>query len=316
MPSGRIWTEKEIEYLRENWGEKTIPQLAKNLNRTTDAIKIKSQRIGLGAQTESGELMTARAVSQLMGVDVHTVTDYWIPKCGLRGKSQNLLHTGKATLIKFSDLLVWLEKNQDKWDSRKLDYLALGYEYDWLVKKRESDRNLPARKAQKWTAAEDAQLVHLVRRGVKYADIGERLNRSFCAVEHRAHRIDIWGSGKYIGDKRKSGSFDELALKIRLLNALKARFNMLNFDGYWQKDMCMHWDAVKGCKAKEINCDECVSYQKIPEQYCVVCGKTFIERQKNRVCKNCRESRKQAARRKYAVLNKKLPVEGGASDEH
>ena len=44
---------------------------------------------------------------------------------------------------------------------------------------------------------------------------------------------------------------------------LKLRRNALAFGEYWQKDMCMLWDPLKGCTANEKNCDECVSFQRI-----------------------------------------------------
>lgn len=44
----RTWKPEELEYLQERWGEVSIPTIAEKLNRTTNAIKIKACRLGLG----------------------------------------------------------------------------------------------------------------------------------------------------------------------------------------------------------------------------------------------------------------------------
>ena len=54
----RTWTAAETEYLEENWGMKSIPTIAKNLNRTVNAIKVRAARLGLGAVLMSGDYIT------------------------------------------------------------------------------------------------------------------------------------------------------------------------------------------------------------------------------------------------------------------
>lgn len=195
MASGCIWSEKDIEYLCDNWGDKPVPQIAKKLGRTVNAIVLKAKRMNLGNQMDSGSMINARRASYLLGIDVHTITDYWIPQYGLKAKKKNIRYDKFQTIIKFDDLITWLKNNQNKWDSRKVEQYALGCEFDWLKEKRKSDYHLPKRKAQKWTKEEDMHLVTMLRRGRTYAEIGQRLERSPCAVGHRIARIDVWGTG-------------------------------------------------------------------------------------------------------------------------
>ena len=42
MGSGKRWSDEEILFLQELWGSKTIPQIAKIMNRSENAIKVKS----------------------------------------------------------------------------------------------------------------------------------------------------------------------------------------------------------------------------------------------------------------------------------
>ncbi len=51
------WADEEIEHMRELWGRKTIPQIAKILGRSEHAVKVKSTRLGLGAFKDSSEFL-------------------------------------------------------------------------------------------------------------------------------------------------------------------------------------------------------------------------------------------------------------------
>lgn len=198
------WSQWELDYLTEAWGEKTVPQIAKRLGRTVNAINVKAFRIGYTSQKWHGNMMSARKVAELLGVDSHAVTDYWIPKCGLKGQKEKLRETGSCTIVRFENLLRWLEKNQDKWDSRRVDKYALGMEYGWLVKKRKADALLPAKRLKNWTPEEDAEAIRLFKRGsMTYQEIGDILGRSREGVERRISRLDVWGNGGYIGNKRQ-----------------------------------------------------------------------------------------------------------------
>ena len=86
---------------------------------------------------------------------------------------------------------------------------------------------------------------------------------------------------------------------------LKYKLNELGYAPYWQRHTCMKWDDIKGCMANCEDCDSCTEYKRIEPQYCVRCGKTFFEREENKICVSCRQARKKQAQRKYAILNKK-----------
>ncbi len=42
-----LWTKEEIAYLEDSWGTYSIKSIAKKLDRTVNAIKLKANRIGL-----------------------------------------------------------------------------------------------------------------------------------------------------------------------------------------------------------------------------------------------------------------------------
>ena len=232
---GPDWSEEEVELMQELWGTYTVPQIAKRLNRSAHAVKVKSTRLGLGRYVNSSQYITANQAASLMQVDIHTVTDVWIP-AGLRFTWKAPQGKRKFRHIRMDDLLDWLKDNQDRWDSRRVELFALGSEPDWLKEKRRADLDRPARRAAKWTAEEDSSLVAMFRRGDKtYAEMGQELGRSANAVERRVARLDIWGSGKYIGqdpwkDRReKRAASERKMLGLRLCNALRAYRNSMEW---------------------------------------------------------------------------------------
>lgn len=295
------WSQEDLDYLAEVWGEKTIPQIANHLGRSINAVKIKAVRLGYTGQKWCGEMMSARKVSELLGVDVHAVTDYWIPKCGLKGRRRQVGEKGYCCIIKFGDLLKWLEANQDKWDSRRVERYGLGMEYDWLVAKRKFDAALPVRRLKKWTQSEDERLKLLFKKGdMTYAEIAAELGRPVSGIEHRIKRIDVWGT-EHI--KRDPDKITKIGLQRRLVSALRYRLNELSFGGFWQKDICIKWHDIKGCTAGCTNCDECTQFERIKPQYCVRCGATFVEREQSKFCERCRIARKRQHQRKWRTLH-------------
>jgi DNA-binding CsgD family transcriptional regulator len=304
MGQNRNWTREELDYIREVWGEKTVPEIAAKLGRSINAVKVKTVRLGYTGQKWCGEMMSARKVSELLGVDVHTVTDFWIPKCNLKAKAKRLgVSKRTTTIIMFEDLLSWLQEHQDLWDSRRVPEYALGVEYKWLRAKRENDKQLPARRLQKWTSYEDQQLIIMFKRGDRtQAQIAKELNRSLASVNHRLARLDVWGDGRHISDeelKEKREAKEKKALASRLIRSLITYRNSQEFGEFWQKDMCQHWDKTRGCCAGQVNCDECSAFLRILPQHCARCGATFFERAKTRFCEPCRLQRKKNGYKKY-----------------
>lgn len=145
---GPDWSREEVELMQELWGTYTIPQIAKRLNRSVLAVKVKSGRLGLGRYVNSSQYITANQAAVLLQVDIHTVTDVWIP-AGLRFTWKAPQGKRKFRYIRMDDLLEWLRENPDRWDSRRVELFALGSEPEWLKEKRKADLTRPARRALK-----------------------------------------------------------------------------------------------------------------------------------------------------------------------
>ena len=200
MGKGRNWTQKEICILQDLWGEKTIPKIAKILNRSENAVNVKSKRLGLGSFKANSEYLCGRDIERIMKVDIHTVTDYWMGKCGLKYKSVKPRGNKAFKYVKHSDLLKWLEHNQDKWDSRKLELYSLGIEPEWLKEKRKADKKRPVA-FKPYTRWEENIICRMYRSGSTIQSIADAVGRSHAAIGHRVRRMDVWDTGRRIPNK-------------------------------------------------------------------------------------------------------------------
>ena len=121
-------------------GNSTIDTIEKHLNRGKEAIKIKATRLGLkGSTSNSYKYITACKASKILGIDRHKVYR-WINNGLLKAKYQAICKERKMWCIDFKDFIAFLKKNQSLWDSQRVELYSLGYEYEWLKKKRFEDR--------------------------------------------------------------------------------------------------------------------------------------------------------------------------------
>ncbi len=187
----RNWTREEMNYMTYEWGIATVESIARYLGRTPVAVIVKSKRLGLGSPYRKTKF-TSHRLSHLLGIDQHTITDYWVPKCGLKCRRMEMRYKkGKfLQIIDYDNLMEWLQKNQDKWDSRRFKRFALKIEPEWLRQKRILDSYEPKRKYQKWTRMEDLRLLDLFYKKRKtMKEISLIMERSYNSIDHRLSRI-------------------------------------------------------------------------------------------------------------------------------
>jgi hypothetical protein len=184
----RHWTPENIEYLEENWGQVSLSFMEIKLEHTKDAILLKAKRIGLQKCYSSSEYVNANVVSQIMKVDRHCIIDYWHAKCGLKARKKALIKM-EMWFILLDDLMKWLEKNQEKWDSRKVENYGLGSEPQWLKDKRRNDIDVPKKHNQLWTKEEELLLINYYKHGEKQKEIGLSMNRSEDSIQRKISRL-------------------------------------------------------------------------------------------------------------------------------
>jgi hypothetical protein len=186
---GRPWTEREINYLENNWGKLPADKIAKKLHRTKDAVILKVKRFEIPPASMNANCLCVSQIAKLLNVDRHTVADSWISKYNLKSYKIRIRGNNRYQIfVKIPDLLNWLEANQDKWRAHKLPKHAFGLEPEWLKEKRRLDFNKKPLQV-KWTDAEVSKLKTFMVNGVPQKEIARRLDRSLSSVKHKINRL-------------------------------------------------------------------------------------------------------------------------------
>ena len=189
------WSDAEKEYLEDNWGVKTLFGISRQLCRTEKAVHAETRKLRLGASTKADEYLTASQVAKLLNVRRRTVY-YWIQHGNLKARHICLVFKRKFWMIRHENLWGWLEKNQDRFDSRKINEMELGYEPQWFQQKRLNDQMIPNRN-KRWTTLQVQQI--LVNKGMDLQDIADLMGRTYNSIKMKFSRLNgVNGFGFFI----------------------------------------------------------------------------------------------------------------------
>lgn len=174
----KAWSKKDDEYLSDNWGKKQIETIAKNLNRSVYAVKIHASRTGLGPMADANiSEISLKTLSEIFAVHPTTISRTWKSK-GLNLKKKKRTNNSFYYCVKLKDLMNFLEKNQNLFDSRYLEKNILGVEPEWLEEKRISDEKTNIYKYRVWTKEEIILAEKMLLSGSNYQEISLKINRS------------------------------------------------------------------------------------------------------------------------------------------
>lgn len=183
------------------------------------------------------------------------------------------------------------------------------------------ERPLKADNTVKWTQEQLDTLDQMIKDGSSYETMSGAIGKSAKAIRGKVFTVYLtenldkvcrmMGDGKF-GDNRPERKLSQKLLmsteeKAEVKEQMSKLVGLLtykirkHFDDQdnWQRNLCQHWDKVKGCTAGGVNCDDCADFLRIRPQYCGRCGATFYEQKENRICERCRIARKKSAARKY-----------------
>jgi hypothetical protein len=190
--NNRHWSQEEVDYLEEKWGNVSLDYIAKKLDRSRASIQLKARRLGLGDSRLCGDKISLNQFSKATGISVYTIKERWV-KYGFKmsiTKSRKL-NIAKIDLNKFWE---WAENNKILINFAKWEEGILGAEPDWVKEKRKADYMNPSKVDwnRKWTPKEDKlleQQLKLYR--YTYKDLAEQFNRTESAVKRRIYDLAI-----------------------------------------------------------------------------------------------------------------------------
>ncbi|MGN0667509.1 MAG: hypothetical protein ACI4KF_13415 [Huintestinicola sp.] len=217
MGKARNWTAEEEEYLQQAWGNVSIPNICKKLNRSEHAIKVRVFRMGLGAFTESGDYISYLQLSRALYNRSDVRTDYtrnrelWM-RNGLNIR-QKKVGSSKVWVVNIEDFWKFAEKNKSLFDFSKMEKNALGAEPAWLAEKRRLDvlAHINNATQSKWTPYELSLLkLYASQQAKKYSvnELAKMLGRSEGAVLRKCR--DLGYKIKICRNKPRPFYIDEL----------------------------------------------------------------------------------------------------------
>ena len=181
---GALWSDVDVEYLKEYWGLKTVPIMSKFLERTPYAVRRKASKMELGGRKINYSL---DEVGILLGIGAKAVKRW-----GDKGLKITRAKTdAKIYSIKLEDLEEFLKDYKGYWDSRKMKYSLWITEPEWFKQRKKEDRLKPNKHFHKWDDIQDEKLVKLYFEGIGYKEIAERLGRSEVTTKQRLRDIDF-----------------------------------------------------------------------------------------------------------------------------
>lgn len=196
MGQARNWTQEEYDFLKDKWGTLSLKAIAKNLNRSENAVIIKARRLGLGAFLDSGEYVTWYQFLKALGIqggykykEISWVQNRNFP---MRYKKVN---NCKFKVVYLDEWWKWAEKNQNFLDFSKFEENLLGEEPDWVKEKRRHDFELSQKYIKTpWTKLEDKRLEKLVNDyKYTYAEISKMMRRTEGAIQRRCNDLKLKG---------------------------------------------------------------------------------------------------------------------------
>ena len=177
--TGTKWTEKQIKFLLKNYGKMPMDKLSKKLKKSTKACSIKFWRT-----KDFSDYICATECAKILHIDVKMITEHFTKH------DLPYIRVKREFLINFDDFVDWLKDHQNLWDSKKLEHLALGYEYDWLKEKRKKDAAIPYLRTR-WSDYEIATLCRMINMGMSYEAVSTALGgtRSAGSCRHKWKRL-------------------------------------------------------------------------------------------------------------------------------
>lgn len=216
----RLWTPQEEDYLRENWGLKSIPTIAKALNRSEKAIQNKRDKMKLGGSVAaSGFISLNSLLGVLYGDPDHGNRMFSHKKRAWKENGLRIVHKkvnrASVNCVSIDHFWEWAEKHQNLVNLAHMQEGALGAEPSWAKEKRRLDIENGGHVRRDWTKGEESQLRGMLK-SYRYtcAEIAAAVGRSESAVRRHIYEMGLKESPVYLQCRRWTE--DELLALARL----------------------------------------------------------------------------------------------------
>ena len=204
--NSRTWTQTQTDYLMENWGYKSIQKISEITGKSIVSVRNKARRLGLGSMINNNDKLTISVIANIFNIDRNTIINVWQKK-GLHIRKIHLTKDKFYRVVTIEDLYDFLERNQDKWDSKNLEPKILGPEPEWLKLKRKLDYiNI----GDKPLSIDEIKLLGtLIFQNTSLKEISDILKRPMNEIEEIITRLKFNGNIKLFFEKNQIESLNK-----------------------------------------------------------------------------------------------------------
>jgi hypothetical protein len=195
------WSEGEIQYLMNKWGNITITKISKKLGRSENAVLLKAHKLGLKNQViANGTYLRPKDVADMLNTEVRNIY-YWLDY-GYIDYRKLKIRSMKKYQIGVDSFKDFLDKHRDLWDSKRADMVLIKSCFincstmnnyilpKWLEEKIVEDAMVIKIKEYKsWTTKEEYKLSTLLGQGKNNKEIAGILNRSTYSIQGKVRNI-------------------------------------------------------------------------------------------------------------------------------
>jgi DNA-binding CsgD family transcriptional regulator len=195
------WSEDEIEYLMDKWGNMTITNISRKLDRSENAVLLKAHKLGLKNQViANGTYLRPKDIADILNIEIRNVY-YWLDH-GYIDYKKLKIRSMKKYQIGIDSFKDFLDKHQNLWNSKRADMTLIKSCFincsttgnyilpKWMEEKISGDAMVIKMKEYKnWTTKEEEKLSSLLEQGKNNKEIARILNRSIYSVQGKVRHI-------------------------------------------------------------------------------------------------------------------------------
>lgn len=190
----KTWRKEELEILEDKWGASSIPQIAKILGKSVNAIRCKAQKIGLESFIDCGEYVTFNKLIKAIGYGgSYSYLEKRLLKLDFPLKYKKSIKMNyKVVYIK--DFWKWAEQHKQDISFAKFEKGSIGEEPAWVGEKRKADLTNPSKvnHNRKWTKEQDNLLIEKTKScRYTYKDLARDFNRTENAIKRRLYDLAV-----------------------------------------------------------------------------------------------------------------------------
>lgn len=223
------WNKEELEFLKENYNIKSISNIAIEIGRSYNAVRLKASEVGIKKDNWTDEEIeylckswgktSVKTIARNLNKTVASVNIKGYRMFGSRADFQGYytcselakaLNLNKSTIVGYckqgliskkvdrfrfinlNNFWNFAKRNKNKIQFYKFDKNSLPNEPAWVNKERTKQfKHLEINHYKEWTNIEDKKLINLAKKGKSTKQIAKEMNRTITAIQTRRQLLNV-----------------------------------------------------------------------------------------------------------------------------